>query len=256
MSLRGLVAIAALTAGMTWTDDPLTTREMRALSAGQADRQIRQDLLSLLQPAGKIGTGNVRRIHDLWLNTRPYATQFTGLCRRDTVSVSYAPTVDSRAYEDTPIRPYAVDASHHYYFAAPPRRAELTDKGDRAWRSPFQDECAHAGKDEWAGWFTADDPRLAMLGAFAMQAAVEWARMPGHELAGCAPLMRDCAKDLIASAKRENLDSIETCDAGKDQLCYKVTANSFEMTIRTRNVEIVTTADIISVDGGYDIVIT
>ena len=256
MSLRGLVAAAALTAGMTYTDDPLTTREMRALSAGQADRHIRQDLLSILRPAGKIATGNMRRLHDTWLHTRAYATQFRGLCRRDTVSVAYAPTVDSTAYEDTPIRPYAVDVSHSYYFAAPPRRDDLADDGNHAWRSPFQAECDHAGKDEWSGWFTADDPHLAMLGAFALQAAVEWARMPGHELAACAPLMRDCAKDLIASAKLENLDSIATCDAARDQLCYKITAGSFDMTIKARKVEILTAADIISVDGDYDIIVT
>jgi hypothetical protein len=256
MSIRAFIALLALTAGAAQAQETPTTRQLRAMSAGQADRQIRRDLLSILQPAGKIGTGNLRRIRGLSLSTQPYATWFHGLCRRDTVTISYAPTVESKAYEDTPIQPYGLDAGHSYYFVAAPHRADLDDRTEaRPPRSPFEDECNHI-PDDWRGWFSAEDPHLAMAGALAMQAAVAWAKQPGHELASCGGNMGGCVKDLLAAADIHDLDSIATCEAAAHQRCYRVTSGGFDMTIRTRDVETPNGTDIISVEGGADIVVT
>jgi hypothetical protein len=259
MSLRGLIILLTTIPSLAFASEPLTSREMRALSAREANKQVREDLLSILKPMGKVGHGMRRQVGDLWMHTQPYGTEYKGLCRRDTVSLYYAPTDKTPEYEDQPVRPYRIEAESSYAFVSHPKPEYLADDDER--RSPFQSECARATKEEWAGWFTANDPRLALLGTLAMQAGVEWAQMPGHELKSCTKDKQgkslNCANELISSAKVENLESISTCDADKDQVCYTIVAGSFEMTIKAKKKsDIITADDIISVDGGFQIIVT
>src|SRR3569832_2172194 len=115
MPIRVFIALLALLAGTAQARETPTTRQWRGMSAGQADRHIRRDLLSILQPLGKVTTGNLRRIRGLALDTEPYATWFDGLCRRDTIRINYAPTAESKAYEATPVQPYGLDVEHSDY---------------------------------------------------------------------------------------------------------------------------------------------
>ena len=76
----GLVLALGLLIGAT-ADHALNSLEMRALSAKQADRKVRSDLLSILRPIGPIVRGNRRQVGDVWMHTKAAATQYQTLCR-------------------------------------------------------------------------------------------------------------------------------------------------------------------------------
>ena len=119
------LGIVALIAGIVMSDaalaQDLSTAERRALSAKEADRTARRDILSILEPTGKVSSGMFRMLHGISFTTKPYATLFRGLCRRDVVSMQYGPVVPrekGEAPEDAPLRPYGLESAPLYHVNA------------------------------------------------------------------------------------------------------------------------------------------
>ncbi len=78
--LTRLVLVVAISLSTTaaQADEPLTTRQMRALPARTADRLAQHDLLSILMPIDRINTGMVRRLRGVTFQTRPAGTEYRG----------------------------------------------------------------------------------------------------------------------------------------------------------------------------------
>lgn len=258
------LAVPALLApgGVLSAAEPHTTRELRALSARAADRQLRSDLLSVLRPSGKYPTGMRRLVGDQWVHTKAYGTRYKGLCQRDTVSVHYAPTEETVTDEDAVVRPYGVTSDHGYYFVRTPKSETLEQAQDSdEWRSPFQPECAKADGEEWVGWFDAPDEDMAMEGGIAFLAALDWAREPEHQFSGCSKRNDGqpfgCREDILPQLKFEYINDLNRCEGSKDEICWKIEASSIELTIKAKRTgKPLRSADISDIKAEYMIIVT
>lgn len=243
--------------------DPLTTNEMRALSAKEANQQIRDDLLSILQPTGRIKTGHSLTVGDVWTHTKAYATPYKGLCRRDTLSLYYAATDDREDYGKRPVRPYRITAWASYRFVQPPKHEyiEQARQDDYDW-SVFDPECKKADDrpddNEWYGWFEAESPEIAMEAALAVPVVHEWAKVDGHEFASCQKNNSfGCKSQGLQYLTLDNLGGVARCKAPAGELCYVIGkyADSYTIKARATN-EPMKPEDIISVDYEIMIVVT
>ena len=259
----GLVLALGLLIGAT-ADHALNSLEMRALSAKQADRQVRRDLLSILRPIGPIVRGNRRQVGDLWMHTKAAATQYQTLCQRDTLSLIYAPSERGGETEEWPLRPYQIESERSYRFIAPPKPEQLKAvQRDNYYRSPFASECRKADlgdpNDEWLGWFDADSAELAMAGGFALQAVQEWAKVAGNEFSSCTQQeLYRCKEKSLPTLTLEQMGGVRKCAAGKPgELCLELGRYTYTLTIKARDTHApMTAADIISVDYEEMIIVT
>ena len=259
----GLILALGLLIGAT-ADHALNSLEMRALSAKQADRKVRSDLLSIVRPIGPIVRGNRRTVGDVWMHTKAAATQYQTLCQRDTLSLYYAPVERGGAAEEWPLRPYQLESERSYRFIAPPKPEHLRAvEQDNYYRSPFAAECRKADQggpeNEWLGWFSADSAEQAMVGGFALQAVQQWAKAEGNEFSSCT---KDepyrCKEKTLPELTLENLGGVQKCAAGKPgELCLELGRYTYTLTIKARDTQApMTAADIISVDYEEQIIVT
>ena len=259
----GLVLALGLLIGAT-ADHALNSLEMRALSAKQADRQVRSDLLSILRPIGQIGRGMTRKVGDVWMHTKAAATQYQTLCQRDTLFLFYAPSQRGGDMEEWPLQPYQLEAERSFRFIAPPKAEQLKAvERDNYYRSRFAPECHKADQgdpnNEWLGWFKADSAEQAMAGGFALQAVQEWAKDADHEFASCnkqAPY--DCKERVLPTLTLEQLGGVQKCAADKPgELCLELGRYGFSLTIKARDTHApMSGADIISVSYEEMIIVT
>jgi hypothetical protein len=259
VALGGILLIAAM------TDQALTSTEMRALSAGQANRQIQRDLLSILRPTGKAPGGMTRMIGDVWIHTKASATDYEPLCQRDTLSLFYAPTSLVEDHEDRPVRPYKIETERTYRFIAQPKQEHLDALNrDDHFRSPFDPKCKAADgsidNNEWAGWFTAESPDRAMTGGFAVLAVLEWAKHPDHRFQSCSkePVSATCQSYGIAELKLDAIGDVAECAPDKaGEICLQLGKWGILWTIRAKDTRArMQAADIVSVDYEMQIIVT
>ena len=259
----GLVLALGLLIGAT-ADHALNSLEMRALSAKQADRKVRSDLLSILRPIGPIVRGNRRQVGDVWMHTKAAATQYQTLCQRDTLVLFYAPSERGGDMEELPLRPYQLEAARSYRFIGLPKPEHIMAiQRDNYYRSPFAAECRKADQggtnNEWLGWFDADSAELAMAGGFALQAVQDWAKVAGNEFSSCT---KDdqyrCKEKVLPELTLENLGGVQKCVANKPgELCLQLGRYTYTLTIKARARSVpMTAADIISVDYEEQIIVT
>jgi hypothetical protein len=200
---------AALAAGTVVGGEPqpLTARQMEGLPPGEADRIVRQDLLSILKPVGPIYQGRFGLHVDL--TTRAFNTEYEGLCRRDVVQLRYAAVDSAGSYPDRPMRPYGVEAIVQFALdRAPPL----------AWRrlEPNQvrgADCERLGDEAKAGWFEAPNIREAARAVNLLDVASTRLRA-GTFTPAPSPAFMD-------QAKPEGLDHIQSCTAEAGMVCYE-----------------------------------
>lgn len=258
-ALAGMLLIGAA------AETALNTLEMRALPSDRANRQVHRDLLSILRPIGRISSGNMRRVGDVWMHTKASATDYRSLCQRDTLSLNYALVEQGEPIEQVPLRPVSLNAERSYRFVAKPKPEYLEEANrDGHYRSPFASECRRADRaddnNEWEGWFVAESPELALAGGFAMLAVQEWAKAPGHEFASCRPDDRldQCKAKHLFELDLQTIGAVGECKADRaGEICITLGRWSYDLTIKARDTgKPMSAGDILSVDYQIVIIVT
>lgn len=175
-----------------------------------------------------------------WLATRPVATRYAGLCRRDELVVIYAdaPGVDPKlAYK--PVRARSLRVDRRYRITRP----ELTVRKlnwDVKDMSPYDGECAGASPAD-RGWLESDSDYVAAAGYGAMTRAVEAIRDNEVKIGGCeeAEDRAKCDARYLAGfrevADSGNLESIDACEGEKEYSCYELRSEDWAVTVRLKS---------------------
>jgi hypothetical protein len=204
--------------------DRLSTREMEALSARAANATIRDDLLSVLQPVGRIRSGMLIRLRGVGLTTRAFGTDFDGLCRRDAVSLLYAPSDLGPKPADQPLEPYSIEAQPLFHIS----RLPTAEKGDGR-TSVWTAECDRLSHDEGAAWFSAKTALVAAQGANWLRMAIDQVKAGTLKARPCQSLIKaglSCEQAIIDNSDMATIDAIETCTAEPGFACFAIDLGS------------------------------
>ncbi len=215
------VSLVWLTQAVAQTE---TTRERKALSRRAANQMVQRDLLSVLEPAGKIGSGMLRQLRSVGMQTRAFGTEVPGVCRRDSLYLLYAPTERGESPEDVPLRPYGIEAQSWFHIIKLPR-AERRDARDRT--DIWQADCDAAGRRDGANWFAASDAHTAAQGVLVLDAAVEAIRSGSLKADPCPSIFdagkSTCEAVILAEGDVSKIDHIDVCPSEEGAICYAVT---------------------------------
>jgi hypothetical protein len=236
------VALAVVGSICVWSSvaaaqEAKSTREREALRPNDANRTVQADLLSVFEPVKKIERGMFIQLHGVGLTTKAFGTEYNGLCRRDDVTLWYAPTRRHGALEDAPVQPYSVEARAWFHFLSLPRKEPRTnDDATAVWSDP----CERAGRDEKANWFAAHDAQAAIQGTLVLEAALEAVRTGALKAAPCPTVFdknSSCEDAILAGGDIHQLDNIEACFSKAGTVCFKAGfGNSTELTVTARSI--------------------
>lgn len=229
----GLTIAAVALCSSSWTYAQTTTRELKALSPRGATRAVQRDLLSVLEPIGQIRSGMFVQVRGVGLATRPFGTEFDGVCQRDVMTLWYAPTDTADRAEDAPLRPYSLTAAPTFHITALPSRRRTTPRGDQVW----QTKCATLGKDA-SPWLHAKDAETAVRGATVLEAAVKAIKTGTLKARPCPDIVdrkAGCEATILALGRVGAIDSIEPCPAAAPLQCYVIDlASQTKLTIEAQ----------------------
>lgn len=169
-----------------------------------------------------------RQLDDVWLRTRPHATDTVGLCRYDQLRVNFQradPEVGGPAAE---MRPVSVNSTSYWSFRMPPRfDADLYAEDPQ----PAQ-MCA--GDPASTHYFRAADDREATEGYLAWM-GLRRDLTEGREVDLQCSLSRMDAgncKEVILSLDPTALSSVEPCNAGPyPGSCYGLFVGDRQITV-------------------------
>ncbi|GHH18504.1 hypothetical protein GCM10008023_24440 [Sphingomonas glacialis] len=216
-----------------WVYAQATTRELKGLSPRAANRSVQRDLLSVLEPIKQIRSGMFVQVHGVWLATRPFGTEFDGVCQRDLMTLWYAPTDTADRAEDAPLRPYSLTATPSFHIAALPSRRLTKPRGDHVW----QTKCTTLGKDVY-NWFHAKDAETAVRGAAVLEAAVKAIKKGMLKAQPCPDIIdrkAGCEAAILAFGRVEEINDIEPCPAVAPLQCYVIDlASQSKLTIEAQ----------------------
>ncbi|MEP7006274.1 MAG: hypothetical protein ABI810_09840 [Sphingomonas bacterium] len=202
-------------------DPPLSTRQREALSPGKANRTVQQDLLSVLKPVKQIRSGMFRMLRGVGLNTRPFGTEYKGVCRMDAVTLRYAPIDEAAEPEEAPVQPYSIEATPFFHIVKLPAADSKEGRGgDLVW----QDACNGLNDDD-TSWFSATDAFHAVQGALVLEQAVRDVRSGTLKPAPCtdiSPAIATCSEAILAIGDVQKIGQVATCAAGPGMLCYAI----------------------------------
>jgi hypothetical protein len=241
-----LIAWIALPAPGVAQERP-TTRQLKTLSPGAANRIVQRDLLSVLEPSGEIDSGMSTWLRGVDLVTRPFGTEFEGLCRRDAVTLRYIGAETGKTPADWPVRPYSIEAHPLFHIVRLPKIEKDSGRPHR----PVVDQpvCANVAKpwsargtnedDEPASWFTAQDAFHAVQAGFLTDMAINAVRAGTLEPEPCPdssfPEKGNCKEQILAAGALTDIDSAESCPAEAGAICYKIAFDGgTELTIVAR----------------------
>ena len=216
--LPGLVACLSLSAPANARDEPLSTRQMQAMSSAQVDRTVRQDLLSILEPVKRLGRGNRISLNDVYFRTRPVGSPFMGVCQRDFVMLHYARIGDSTPSRHSPVAPYGIETAPQFHIVTIPGDAD-PDVGEE--KHVWQAACQRLS--DKSSWIDAEDAFDAAQGAAVFRQAVADVRSGNLKPEPCPyiyPGTKTCEETILAVGSLEDIGAIETCPAEQGTLCY------------------------------------
>lgn len=225
--LLALLPTAPAAAG---DDAPLTSRQLRALSAQRTNQQVRRDLNSILKGTGKIGRGNRIAVGSVWMRTKSYGTQFPGLCRSDYLILKYDQLEDQPS-EDSPVLPYGIESNSSYRVVGAVRPSDRKrSRQEKTW----QPACTDLNEDHW---FSASNDVEAYEGVVALTEAAARLRsetVPGFDCAKARlPKDKDCKQTMLAAMAVANLYGIDACEPAAPG-CYRYSLGDWTMTIVTK----------------------
>jgi hypothetical protein len=206
-------------------DPPLSTRQRAALSPGKANRTVQQDLLSVLEPMKqRIGSGMFRTLRGIHLQTRPFGTEYKGVCRQDMVSLLYAPANEAATPEDMPVQPYSIQAAPVFHII----RLPVADATEQAGGGLVWQNACNGLDDTNTSWFGAPDAFHAVQGALVLEQAVQEVRSGKLKPAPCPgvyPESSTCAEAILSVGDVQKIGQVETCTASQGMLCYAIDMN-------------------------------
>ena len=260
-----LVLLAGALIGAA-ADRAISRLDVRAMSDGDKNKQVRKDLLSILLPSKSLYESRQLTLDgEAWLHTKASATRYKSLCQRDMVSLFYVSIENAGQPGERRALPYKIESQRSYRFVAPPKPEYLADTfADDHPRSPLDRECRKAdkvlGDNEWGGWFVTSSAELAMDGGFAMLALEQWAKQPDTQFGNCIG-DKDPAfcKSYVSYALDLNLiGAVATCAPDKPAtVCLQLGEYGQIFTIRARKTgKQMQAADIVGVDYETQIIVT
>jgi hypothetical protein len=206
-----------------------TTQQMTTLRPSAANRAVRNDLLSVFQPVGEISSGMFVRLHGVSLRTRPYGTQFTGLCRQDTLWLKYAPTDLQPKHRDQPLQPYGVEASAAFHATrVPMARPDDAQMQEDVW----SESCDHLSASKDAVWFGAEDAEEAARAVNILKAATDQVRAGLLKAASCDKFPNEksgCEQIALEEGEIDKINGVSSCPAEAGTECYAIDVGSLTM---------------------------
>jgi hypothetical protein len=208
-----------------------------ALSPHDAGQTAQRDLLSILQPTGKFGRGMFRTVHGIDFTTRPYGTEFQGVCQMDNLTLRYGPVppdpkirTAKPAMEDMPRRPYGIDAQAVFHIDMLPAGTLLEDAG-----GVWQASCDPSRLGDDAHWFRAKNATDAVRAANMFRMAENEVKSGAIRPEPCPDVFKGqtCRQAILAVEDLAKLNDVEACDAAPGRACFRLTldAGMTELTI-------------------------
>jgi len=216
--LKVLFGSLALIHALPACAQDMTTSEREALSERDSDKVGRRDLLSILEPLGKVRRGMFTQLHAAIFNTRPVATYYPGVCETDQLTMYYAAAPDENNTTDAPLRPYRIESDK--FFRIDPKR--FKERRTKRNTGPFQPYCTSLISAA-GGWFNAKDVDEA-AGAWSALLAAQARLQAGTLKLDCKDLNpgASCEKVIAAMSDPSNISTVGECPAGKDLHCYDI----------------------------------
>ena len=220
-----------------------TTREMTALPPAAANRTVRSNLLSVLEPISqRLSSGMSIRLRDVVMSTRPYGAEFKGLCQRDFLWLKYAPTESGPKARDQPLQAYGVEG-HTAFHALRAPEPILTDTA--ATLNIWNEECDHLANNADANWFEARDAEEAARAITLLAAATKQIRAGALHSTSCDLFPtnhRTCDQTVLEEGEVSKINSVEACPTAEGSECLIIdVGNETALTIVGRTMSDPTT---------------
>lgn len=231
------LALTGQSSGLTARSAPITKNEARSLPPAQVKQRVLKqlsDILTLEEHRGRKPPRNL--LTDLRFVTAPHATQVSGLCQVDMLTVGFRSRGGERSDADTPVLARGFASEHFYHFLQVPT-GDFHNSIDH--EMPANDAPCRQAKLWEDEFFTAPDERAAFEGYVVAHRAME------AILAGSASFpfacekyhrdeARDCA-DIVREAKAAQISYIRRCEPDGTEarlsLCYEIFAGDRSLRI-------------------------
>jgi hypothetical protein len=223
-----LVALALLAAAPVLAQQTVTLDQ-----ASKDDTALRDQFWEIFEPEAPRPRARTRSPGDsVMLRSRPYPTEYPGLCRQDHTVLLFAPAQDGvrEPAAATPMRAYGVDNTPYYRFYRAPG-SEAPDFNDPwpggVWNGP----CSRLVWER--GWFKAPDEETAFEGYRAFLSARTALTSRRVRLGRCRPPSdRDhFCREIFAETEPPILQSIRRCEARRNTACFVAESGSMHVRI-------------------------
>lgn len=158
------------------------------------------------------------------------------MCRSDTISLLYTPAGPGQTPENTPVRPYTIQARPWFSVGKLPHQRR-TNEADRGF--VWDAECVSAGRTATTSCFAAKDTCTAVQVALVLESAQNAVRSGALKSLPCPNVdtskTSTCEAAILANGDRSKIDDIETCPFDIGTVCYIFDlASSIKLTIKAQ----------------------
>ena len=244
--IYALFLLFAITPQASIAQDEVLSQDLRQMSEREAERQARRDLNLLLTDFSGYKVGKRKNFQgDIWFWTDPRANIVEGLCERDLLQIFYEPTNSSQI--DFTVKASTIAERRYYGFTQAPTAATLASKDDEtALQTEREDrKCRAQLKEEWAGWFTAANPMVAVKGYLALAAARDAVSTGLVQISECEDrpdgIGTKCQEMLNRAVQPFQLSSIDMSENNGASAEFRIDVGSIYVTIETKDKMLPTT---------------
>ncbi|MEZ0243847.1 MAG: hypothetical protein ACAH11_10765 [Sphingomonas sp.] len=225
-SLGLIVMLLAAVPAAAQQEDNRSPNVLTGRGPGGGGGDALADLQSVLDPRTPpyVGTSSIAFF------TRPYGTEYRGLCRRDMLILNYGSEIGDNG-PDQVTKPYQLRTIATFHLL---RQTVKELELDYRRRDIGEGECP-AFRDPKANWFEAPSAYMAVFGYRAMRAAVARMRAGTLESVKCVSMQDDepCAKQIIRLADSDQYQTIGPCaKESDDNECVAIRIYSITVEIR------------------------
>jgi hypothetical protein len=233
------IALCVLVAAPLCAEHHPSTKAMREMSQQELNQQVRDDLLATLDPNSWIGLGNLVGLRNITLKTRPFGTDFDGVCQRDSVTLRYTDAVPGEANATKPVRPYSIEARPTFHIVHLPRIEKAMGELDpahiaqpacldieKAWRKQARAEGKDLAKWDGASWAEAKDAFHVVQAGFMLDMALAAVRAHTLKPEPCSDndrsIERSCEETILDAGGVADMTAIESCPAEPGLICARI----------------------------------